>query len=103
MAFQKYTIRSVKDTCSMSRREPLVKSHSNTLRPLGESRASHLGQVQKEARPPSLGPKATPSSAGLQVSSSIFSLAMAAMRSGFDLQSLARSGLRDWSREPSAW
>jgi len=31
----------------------------------------------------------------------IFSLAMAAIRSGFDLHSLARSGLRDWSREPS--
>src|SRR5438874_6466950 len=103
MAFQKYTMRSVRETCSKSRREPLVKSQSNTLRPLAESSASHWGQVQKEARPPSFGPKATPSSAGLRFNSSTFSLAIAVIRSRFDLHNLARSGWRDWSREPFGW
>src|SRR6516165_2435422 len=102
MAFQKYTMRSVRDTYSKSRRLPLLKSHNSTLRPLAESRAWHLGQVQNAGRPPSLGAMLTPSRFGFLFNSSIFSLAMAAIRSGLDTHNLARSGFLDWSREPSA-
>src|SRR5436305_12994414 len=98
MAFQKDTIRSVRDTCSKSRRVPVLKSHNSTLRHLAESRASHLGQVQNVGRPPSFGAMLTPSRVGLRVNSSIFSLAMAAIRSEFDTHNLARSGFWDWSR-----
>src|SRR6516225_3960733 len=93
-------MRSVSETCSKSRRALPVKSQSITLRPLGSSRASHLGQVQKLKRPPSFGPRGTLSKLGFLLNSSIFSRAMAVIRSLLDLHSRARSELVDWSREP---
>src|SRR5262249_2719677 len=48
-----------------------------------------------------VGRNADAKQARILVQLSIFSLAMAAIRSEFDTHSLARSGFLDWSREPS--